>query len=784
MTVHTLAAWGKAAKDQVHPLICHAYDTTAVAQRVLRRFIGPSARDELLAGFHPLGDVTSWIALLCGLHDLGKATPSFQALRPDLASARFAGQEAGDVGRLGRQKVGTRRLDTPHGLTTATHLQGMLVRWGASHDASERIAVAVGGHHGHLPDGSTLRQARREVNNHGQQRWEDARDALVGELVRLCGLPEPTSLPWYEVHVSDVAALCLAALTTTSDWIASDTANFPLTDADDIDAYARSSDHRADKAVARLDFRPWLPEPGFRALFPGVEPRPVQKEVERLVGDRTEPTLLLIEAPTGEGKSRAGLQAAAALTRKLGLLGAYVAMPTQATSNQMLGDVEGLAGQASVTLIHGNAREYLRDRPTTPTDIGVDDPGDSDVTAQEWFATRKRGLLASLGVGTVDQVLKAVIRSDHVFVSLTALTNKVVVIDEVHGYETYMSTLLDRLLTWLGRLGVSVVMLSATLPSRRREDLVAAWQAGALRCLPREVPRPAAPMACYPAVTIAGRSRPTTVAVGVSELNSSHALHLEHVPDRDIADWVLSRSHSGSVAVMHNLVRRAVSTYAALETRIVAMPEAERPHLVMLSGQLSTAERTRVEGWLAESFGRNGARPRAIVVGTQVLQTGLDLDFDTVLTDLAPVDWMIQRAGRLHRHRHSPDRGTPTLGVTGVSDHGDQPPTFPEYVHHVYAPAILLRTWALLRNRTALHLPDEVPALVDALYGPDDAIACPPGWENKWSAAVDRLRHARDRAERNGRIMYLPLPNAIGHLSELTKHSRNPRHTREQRRRP
>jgi len=779
VTVQTVAAWGKAVDGQVHPLICHAYDTAAVAERVLRQFIGPTARDELLASFHPLGNPTSWIALLCGLHDLGKATPSFQAIRADLASTRLAEPEANDVGRLGRHKVGTRRLDTPHGLVTAMHVQDMLVRWGASIDTAERIAVAIGGHHGHLPDGSLVRQARREVNNHGRQRWEDTREDLVAELIRLRGLPEPTALPWGEVHVSDVAALCLAALTTISDWIASDITNFPLTDPDDLDAYATSSEHRADAAVARLDLRPWLPDPGFRTLFPGDTPRPVQAEVERLVRDRTEPTLLLIEAPTGEGKSKAGLQAAATLVRQLGLIGTYVAMPTQATSNQMLGEVQELAGQASVKLIHTNAREYVRDNSTTPTGIGVDDPDDLDVTAQEWF-TRKRSLLASLGVGTVDQILKAVIRSNHVFVPLVALTNKVVVIDEIHGYDTYMSTLLDRLLTWLGRLGVSVIMLSATLPSSRRRDLVAAWQAGALRCLPREVQRPAESMVTYPAVTIAGKGRPTTVPVGVSELNGNRALHLEHVPDSDIVDWVLDRAGVGSVAVMHNLVQRAVSTYTALEARISAMPDAERPHLVMINGRMPTAERARVEAWLVESFGQGGTRPRAIVVGTQVLEQGLDLDFDTVLTDLAPVDWMIQRAGRLHRHRPGTLGGTPTLGVTGVSDHGDAPPTFPRYVNLVYAPAILLRTWALLRGRTTLSLPGEVPALVDAVYGPEEAVACPSGWEDAWFSAADSLRRARERSERNARIMYLPLPNAIGHVSEVTKHSKSSRHTREQ----
>src|SRR5262249_8494147 len=155
---------------------------------------------------------------------------------------------------------------------------------------------------------------------------------------------------------------------------------------------------------------------------------------------------------------------------------------TRATSNQTLDVVsemlEGVGSAVSPRLIYSGAVNPDKPR-TVPTAVAQDSDEPSDVEAQDWFVS-KRSLLTSVGVGTVDQLLKGALRSGHVFVRLAALSNKVVIVDEVHGYDVAMSRLLDRVLLWLGRLGVSVVLLSATLPTLRRRELVTAWQAGAM----------------------------------------------------------------------------------------------------------------------------------------------------------------------------------------------------------------------------------------------------------------------------------------------------------------
>ncbi|MEU8109514.1 CRISPR-associated helicase Cas3' [Nonomuraea muscovyensis] len=776
-------AWGKAGKDQVHPLICHIIDTAAVADLLIETLPGPQSRDELRATFEPLGDPDTWIATLCGLHDLGKQSPTFQGLQVDLAVARFDGPAAADV-RLVQKRPGLgRRIDTPHGLLTAMHMKGLLLRWGAPQQTAEAIAVALGGHHGYFPDGAVLRQAWREVNNHGGQPWEQWRDIVVSEVLALRGLPDPQDVPWQDIHVSNAAAVALAALTTISDWIASDTKNFPYADVRDLPAYTKRAEKLAAVAVERLELRPWAPPTTFAELFPENEARPVQTVIERMTLDRSEPTLIIVEAPTGEGKSKAAVQAAAALMCNLKLMGTYIGMPTQSTSNQMRKEVEGLLtrlgdDQITVRLIHSSAQEDLSGEVgAAPTEVGRDDPDDSEVQAQEWF-TRKKSLLTVLGVGTVDQALKGAIRSGHVFVRLAALANKVVVIDEVHAYDTYMSTLLDRLLAWLGRLGTSVVMLSATLPSRRRHELVAAWQSGLLRCLPKETPSMESNTA-YPRVTLAGSGEPVVRSAGLSELNAGHRLHLTRERDEDVADWALRQvAGGGSAVVMHNLVRRVIDTCTTLEERIAAMPANDRPQLIMIHGKLDRPVRRAAEAALEAAFGKDGTRPRAIVVSTQVLEQGLDLDFDAMLTDLAPVDWLIQRAGRLHRHNKDASRGVPVLAIAGVED-TDAGPRFPRFTERVYAQMTLMRTWALLRDRRFLEIPGEVTGLIDAVYGPPEAVACPAGWEDAWQVAAEKLTHAQQAAQRNARLMYLPHPSAVTHLGELTRLSKNAGRTRD-----
>jgi CRISPR-associated endonuclease/helicase Cas3 len=284
-------------------------------------------------------------------------------------------------------------------------------------------------------------------------------------------------------------------------------------------------------------------------------------------------------------------------------------------------------------------------------------------------------------------------------------------------------------------------------------------------------------------VTLAGTGKPVVEQAGISPLNTGRTLALTPVADKDIVDWALTQADAGkSAVVMHNIVRRAVATHTELEDRIGALPKHQRPRLITINGQMTAGDRRNAEAELRAAFGPEGTRPLAIVVSTHVLGQGLDLDFDVMLTDLAPVDWLIQRAGRLHRHNRDGSRGAPTLAITGVVD-TEAGPRFPPYLDRVYARMTMLRTWALLRDRKTVALPDDVPALVDALYGPPDAVTCPAGWEDAWLAAEGKLVRAQETDRHNARLRYLPPPNAPSSLDDLTKNRKSPRNTRKYQRR-
>ncbi|MFM9538608.1 CRISPR-associated helicase Cas3' [Streptomyces turgidiscabies] len=802
---HSLRApWGKAGGGSVpHPLICHALDTAAVAELLMDVLVGPHCRAELERAFAPLGEPRRWIAVLCGLHDLGKYSPTFQALREDIASVAMGPVAAADIRRLAQWRYRGARTDCHHGVLTAVHWQRILQSWGAASATARMVAWALGGHHGVIPLAASVRQARSAVGDHGGPRWAASCEALVRKTLQLWGLPEPDELPWHKVRLSPEAVVALAGLTSVSDWIASSRSVSTYAGADvDLDAYVKDVHKAEAERVDRLQWTSWIPpqDTSFRVLFPEEsEPHPVQEAVEAVTSRMRGPGIIVVSAPTGEGKTKAALQAAATLVRSLDLSGFYVAMPSRVTSNQAF-DVaaqllDRLDGTSRIRLLHSAAADYLKGRgaslqaqgePLRPQGVDADGPGDGDGEAREWF-THKRGLLAPLGVGTVDQVLMAALRSSHVFVRLAGLSGKVVVFDEVHGYDVHMSALMDRLLWWLGKLRVPVVLLSATLPERRHQELVRSWQAGALGRCPEAAP-PVSSVSGYPRVTWADASGggPAEIVVEPSPLNQGRTIQLEHIQFDDHVDWALEQAGQGRcVAVVHNVVRHAVSAYEQVVRRVEDLPQEERPEIFLLHGRLAQGERARVEAKIRTKFGRpdtegSADRPaRAIVVGTQLLEQGLDADFDVMVSALAPVDSLIQRMGRIQRHHRSQDRPPLLLALTGMEKRRTKI-VFPPYTTRVYAEAVLLRTWALLRARTQVRCPDEVQELVDAVYGNHDALPCPDGWHQQWSDAAEQLRKSIARHEEGAWAVRLPQPRDDVQLWELTARAGSARQTREQ----
>ncbi|MHB1504472.1 MAG: CRISPR-associated helicase Cas3' [Acidimicrobiales bacterium] len=757
--------WGKAGggAGEFHPLVCHLVDVGVVAESLLAYSL-PRSLVERLTSVGSLSDLGAW----CALHDLGKASPAFQAKRPDLAAAVEA-----DGPVVGHPTNPDR---APHGLVTRWTLVELLEERGGDRGVAEQLGDVVSAHHGTFPSSAQVLARREQLAGRGL--WVDARRDLVERVFGIFDAQPPGAA------LRPAEAALLAGLCSVADWIGSNRAWFPYapTGPDDLPSYVERARSRAAQARQALRWEPWQAKPrSFRESF-SVGPRPLQREAEVLAKHVDGPTLVLIEAPMGEGKTEAALLIAEHLAAHVGYGGFYFALPTQATANQMLSRLRNFLTSSeqgdvlNLQLLHGSAW-LTREAQAVPPEVvpefeGIyDDDDRARVVASEWFTRRKRGLLAPFGVGTVDQVLLAGIRAKHVFVRLFGLAGKVVIIDEAHAYDTYMSRILDRTIQWLGALGASVVVLSATLPSRRRSELIAAWAKGI-----DVVPSPQQLPEAYPLLTKVDGS-------GVSQ-RASRAMRDQHV-DLVEQPWDLreptgasalaaglfeATEDGGCVVAICNTVAESQAVFGAL----CALTGGDRGIRTALAHSRFCAEdRVRWEEDLRRCFGPPPSpdRPeRAVVVATQVVEQSLDVDFDLLVTELAPIDLVLQRIGRLHRHeRARPKRWqAPVCWWFGPDlDHGGRPRLEGWPSSYVYEPHLLLRSWLVARGRRTVALPCDIRPLIEAVYG-EGHLQPPVGFEELWKATRIQMEQALGAAASEATARFLPPPTPDLHIADLT----------------
>lgn len=484
----------------------------------------------------------------------------------------------------------------------------------------------------------------------------------------------------------------------------------------------------------------------FQEVFPACDPPyDLQASVAgRLPQLATGPGLLLVTAPMGDGKTEAALYAGQVLGEASGATGLYVGLPTMATADEMYSRVAAFADRrlndpAALTLLHSMA--WLSDVYASTSDTDASDRAASRdtvtlteedpaarVAATKWLRGRKRGLLAPLAVGTVDQALLAALRSKHNALRMLGLSGRVLVIDEAHAYDAYMQALLSRLVNWLGALGVPVILLSATLPTRVGEALLAAYATGA-----GVTAAPADGTPSYPGwAFLDGRTGAVTWQAVRSE--RAHTLrvtrHPFHPSGRRVdtgqpggrlatLDEALApvRVEGGCVLVVCNTVAEAQRAYAHLGERFGGGDDA--PELTLLHARFPHRQRSRITEQVRRRFGKDRReRPRsAVLVATQVVEQSLDLDFDLVISDLAPMAQLLQRAGRGHRHAHPrpPHLDDPHLAVLVPTV--DEALAVPENWAAVYDRSLLRGTYdRLAHHGEIVEIPGDVQNLVDGIY--------------------------------------------------------------------
>jgi CRISPR-associated endonuclease/helicase Cas3 len=765
--------WGKAHREEgaagCHRLPYHSLDVAAVGVELLRR--DPARLDFIarLSGF-TAESLRSWLPYLLALHDLGKFSEPFQDLRADLAE-RLQGNRSRRLSALRHDVQGYQlwrswasRRPHPREEGIAEGLFGLHLPGGAADRRDidyvlQSWMAAVLAHHGKPPQEVPL----------GPDSFGTRRDALARSRVDAAAfardvkaLLAPGDLVASEDDVDRLIASArrsswwLAGFAILCDWLGSDETYFEYLDAEvTLDAYWRRASAAASRAVEASGLVASTPKPwrGVGALFRWLvsTASPLQREVCEVplgVG----PQLFVLEDLTGSGKTEAALLLAHRLMAGGKGDGLYFALPTMATANAMHHRVAPLLedlfdGAPSYLLTHSGPRLAGLDRLLIGLGTTQGAPGNPEATtasaeASAWLRDgRKKALLAELGVGTIDQALLAVLQSKHAALRLFGLHRHVLVVDEVHACDAYMLRVLCELLKAHAALGGSAILLSATLPVEQRQQLTKAFAAGLGR---RDAPVPSSKE--YPLLTGFGAG---TLQERPVEPRSESVRALEvgwHASVCDVVAHLAKAARSGACACW---VRNSVADAREGHEAVAAALGPE--NVTLFHARFALGDRLGIEEAVVQRFGKKsveGDRRGHVVVATQVVEQSLDLDFDVMVTDLCPVDLVIQRAGRLQRHAgRRPARPPPRIGILAPAWAEDPPNGWLagpfRRTSHVYDdPAVLWRTVRELHKRGIIALPRDARPLVEAVYG-EDAAAPPPSLLRRSDAAMGQaMSHA------------------------------------------
>lgn len=743
--------WAKVDKkdtSKIHRLIYHLIDVGQVALKMWNQAIDKETKRRFCEWLNCDEETTGrTLAFLISLHDLGKASPTFQIkcepMIAEISKAEFW---------LPKNKP---PQSSPHGVVSTWILISLLPKMlkVSSSDAT-MIARALGGHHGAWPTPPQMLGVNSNDKGSDDPSWGTARQELVQAMIEVFNPTLELSLPQDQEELNAMLTL-FSGFTSIADWIGSMMEHFPYEKSTNLplDEYVTRSAQGAETALSKLGWFGWQADGKtltFNEMFPLInQMNSVQERIVEEVGKISQPALLILESPTGSGKTEAALYTADTWLQSQRGHGIYIAMPTQATSNQMYDRVTEFllqrypAETLNFHLVHGGA--LLEDKKTVEAQ-GISDDDDQNnseggIRAETWFLPRKRTLLAPFGVGTVDQALMSVLQTRHFFVRMFGLQNKVVVFDEIHAYDTYMSELFKRLLMWLRQIGVSVILLSATLPEKTRRELTAAY-------LGKEVDLPPAE---YPRLTIASAGEePKSIPL---ESPSSRTVQLEwsDVDPEIIVEKLKGALHNGGcAAVICNRVQRAQDLYN--EIKLAGLVPDE--DLILFHARFPFQWRSDIEKSVLNKFGKdeygskNSNRPqKSIVVATQVIEQSLDLDFDYMISDLAPVDLLIQRAGRLHRHNQNDSSRPENLKKPTLLIASPQTNNIPEfqYDEYIYDRSILLKTWLTMKNSAEMNLPTQTTPLIEAIYGENFEIS-DEALQKEMEDAIEKAEQEERRA--------------------------------------
>jgi CRISPR-associated endonuclease/helicase Cas3 len=752
--------WGKLnPSDQgpaSHPLVDHCTD---VAQ-VFRQLASSGAFGARLFAHLPAPDpiCVDRLAVVAFLHDLGKCNSGFQA-KADPAARRTAGHVLEAISLLREPEI---QVLWP---AAFSELLGEMAGWFVGSEAClMALLLAAISHHGRPirpQDAETDRNPVRWWQPHGaidpmrglEQLARTARAAFPAAFDHAPPMPMPAG-----------AQQRFAGLVMLADWIGSDTQHFPYRDSPEQDRvrFAAERARRTLHTIGLLPSQPRVSRP-FGEVFAGRRPTPLQQGLSEgaLVGE--DERVAIVESDTGSGKTEAALAWFFRLYAAGAVDGLYFALPTRVAARELYERVRRAVEAAfpeesrpAPVLLAAPGYVRVDGQPLLPDPEGRlwEDDATERRRERQWAAAHpKRFLAAPVAVGTVDQALLSVLKVKHALLRSVCLDRSLLVVDEVHASDPYMRQLLQALVTQHTRRGGHALLLSATLG----DAAASAW----LQVPPH--PMEAAERLPYPAVRTAAAVQ---AVAGTGRSKSVDIEWIEGFDDAAVVPLLADAVRQGArVLAVCNTVARANALLRAVEAdggcpaaALFSVHGVVCPH----HGRFARAHREVMDAEIGRRLGAGSPDGPLLLVGTQTLEQSLDIDADWLVTDLCPMDVLLQRIGRLHRHSRTRRPGafaTPRVLVraplgldlsSALRANGDL--QSPAGLGLVYPDGrVLQRTMDELRARGGIEIPRDNRALVERTTHPEALAALGPQW-HRHGAQVEGAAMAMRRAAETGAI--------------------------------
>jgi CRISPR-associated endonuclease/helicase Cas3 len=681
------------ATGQTRSLIGHSLDVAHCVHAILTRGVGLN-RLGMAAGIVPTNVHAARLAVLAGLHDMGKATNGFQ----DRIHGR--GRGTGHVAEA--IAVVNAQGSLPDAVRSALRAE-ILNEWC---DDPESVLYAIFCHHGEPVPAPRISACASQLT----QQWAaipdydpvSEFDALTEMLLSVFPRASENAAPFPATTRFQHA---LAGLIMTADWMGSDARFHPLAGADD----------RPQSARNLLDATRWS---GWHS---GARPQAVLGKYEALGAQiavlslpLTE-RLVVIEAPTGSGKTEASVIWADRLAAACLVDGMYFAVPTRSAATELHARIAEMMGRVHPNLVGRVVR-------AVPGLLDTDHPTNlwDEPTMPTWaLGSTRRVMGAPIAVGTIDQAMLSQLRTRHSWLRAWCLARQLLVIDEVHASDSYMSEIVTRLVDEHLAVGGYALLMSATLGEALRSKLEHRARTGMVAASTRP----------YPQVSTLGAE----IRVDVPGTRTTNLIIESQAQATTRA--IAAATRGEAVLWVRSTVTDALHDYHAFQTAGA---------LTMLHhSRYADVDRQYLDQQVVRILGVNGQRSGIIIVGTQTLEQSLDIDADLLVTDAVPADVLLQRLGRLHRHRS----GTaPTAIVLEPGDWEDRvtldgrPLGAPGHGWAwVYNPLAVRETIAWIRNRGAVSVPVDVRAMVELATHTDHLEARARVFGERWVALWQRV---------------------------------------------